>query len=1750
MSKNLYNPGTLNEQSNMNIRSYNDKRTSLNYPKISIVTPSFNQGQFLEECIDSILSQNYPNLEYIIIDGGSNDGSVEIIKKYEKYLTYWQSKPDGGQYDAIDQGFRRTTGEIMAWLNSDDKYHPDSLFKVADIFEKYYDVEWITGRPTSWNKDGQIINVGWLPSWCRENFIQPGPKKYYIQQESTFWKRTLWQKSGEKLKTDLKFAGDFELWLRFFRYAQLYTVDIVLAGFRHHPNQKTKLFKEKYNREAELLINQEIAYVKNNALVYMPPAPEPISNRDNFKVTIATNISPKNIDRQSEAIKSWIKLGFNVVSINYAEEIEVLQPSFPDIKFVQAKRDGRQTFGKPVIYLDDFLEYLKNADSEVCGIVNSDIYLLGNEGISSSIKKYTMDSIVYGSRIDVDSLKILEGDVYEAGFDFFFFDKSLTWYFPESDFCMGMPCWDYWMPLVATLEGLQIKKLISPFAYHLKKLCKCNAEHFDFLAKRFLGYLQKRIDENFNSDFEDYPQALLTKIIAAYHHLDLIKNNREDSDNLSIEVIFPCIIDFLELRSSKLHYADNELTYKQNALVPSQKKKDIFVHEAKYTIHDTDYQQTEPCLSIVLCTKDRAQMLDEMLTSLENAANRISYEIIVVSGDSSDNTSDVLQKHDVSQIYNEAEHLGAAKHSWSQLYNFGFSKARGKWAMYASDDIIFGKDCISKALEVLNKQSDDIAGGIFFYKNLFPTNHQWADFGIDFTYGQKFLMNYGLLRLDYFRQVHGFDEAYRFYCADSDLCLKLYEKAKQIIPLPGCLVTHNNILDRRKKENLQASNADIELLLKRWRHFVPIQLPNPRRLMWQQNLSEKSNVKKNIVGLIFSKDRAMQLQATLDSFLLHCADSNQIKLHVLYKTTNQLHQRQYDSLKEKYNNALFIEESNFKQQVSTTIDKYDYVLFLVDDNLFVKDFRLIDIADYLQKNTDAIGFSLRLGKNTNYCYPRNKKQSLPAFRQIDTGILKFNWTQAEFDFAYPLELSSSFYRTSDVLALLDKLEFNNPNVLESQMATNACEFAEYKPALLCCEYSVTFCNPVNKVQSVWNNRSSNNKIYSAAVLAEMFDDRIRIDVERYSDFVPNACHQETQLYFKQISDQPNENTRPRFSIVMANYNHAEYIGQAVESVLNQTFKDWELIIVDDSSMDNSLQIISQYQNDERIKLIKHKNNCGYTASLKTAIANARSEYFGILDSDDYLLPQAVETMYEHHTRFPDCGLIYSQFAYCDENLNQKRVGFCAQIQPGKSTLDAQVVSHFKTFKIHDYFKTSGYDENILYAEDIDIIHKMEEVTRLKFVDKCLYLYRQLPNSISHSKNKINISIMSMVKARINALHKRCADSASADLTSYELLFRQAIKEARANYHDVEQYFILMRMLYEKRLLIDFELPPFIETRDLDDKLLWMAVNVTIKFDELFEFLNNQKNLQTQPIVSVYMVTYNSQKYIAQAIDSVLAQTFKNFELLIVDDGSTDETAGIISSYSDQRIRYIYKEHKNFASGMNRAINEVKGKYILGVDSDDFIAPDYIEKMVTFAENHPEADYFYPAKFVLTDEYANPTGTEWDYLVFSDNRLLPAFLFENCFGPIPNPGSLKRKSLFDRVGLYKEVDTVEDFVFLCETALNINFKRVDLHSTYFYRRLPSSNSFKLKARNRIMAQALNDMVSIYPPELLYPQIADISDEFLKKQKYIEYLMKTFYKHADGPMTRFSEFFRRFADDYKQKLSETTELEHKTAGVNEL
>ena len=213
-------------------------------PLISIVTPSLNQAAFLEETILSVLGQGYSNLEYVVIDGGSNDGSTEIIRKYEDELAYWSTERDENHYDAVNKGFSRTRGEIMAWINSDDKYLPWTFSVVSELFRTFPKIEWLTSAYLMhWDGRGRAVNCRFVGGFNRKTFLMganlPSGKFHvgsWIQQESTFWRRSLWERAGGAL--DVKsVAADFDLWGRFFAHAELYTVATPLGGFRVHGDQ-------------------------------------------------------------------------------------------------------------------------------------------------------------------------------------------------------------------------------------------------------------------------------------------------------------------------------------------------------------------------------------------------------------------------------------------------------------------------------------------------------------------------------------------------------------------------------------------------------------------------------------------------------------------------------------------------------------------------------------------------------------------------------------------------------------------------------------------------------------------------------------------------------------------------------------------------------------------------------------------------------------------------------------------------------------------------------------------------------------------------------------------------------------------------------------------------------------------------------------------------------------------------------------------------------------------------------------------------------------------------------------------------------------------------------------------------------------------------------------------------------------------------------------------------------------------------
>lgn len=228
----------------------------MSYPSICLVTACYNHEKYIAQTIESVLDQRYPNLQYVVINDGSTDGSGEIIKKYAKDFYYYEDWPGYRPTVtlALNRGFQKTNAEIMGWLNSKNILLPGSLWTIADIFSEHKEVKWVTGLATTLDPTGKLLNTRPL----RKNLYDYLRGDWStIQQESTFWRRSLWERTGGKLtnQKDL-ILFDVELWSRFFLESELHHIETVLGAYRYTPNALSVRNQDKLSQVGGAIIQK------------------------------------------------------------------------------------------------------------------------------------------------------------------------------------------------------------------------------------------------------------------------------------------------------------------------------------------------------------------------------------------------------------------------------------------------------------------------------------------------------------------------------------------------------------------------------------------------------------------------------------------------------------------------------------------------------------------------------------------------------------------------------------------------------------------------------------------------------------------------------------------------------------------------------------------------------------------------------------------------------------------------------------------------------------------------------------------------------------------------------------------------------------------------------------------------------------------------------------------------------------------------------------------------------------------------------------------------------------------------------------------------------------------------------------------------------------------------------------------------------------------------------------------------------
>jgi len=446
--------------------------------------------------------------------------------------------------------------------------------------------------------------------------------------------------------------------------------------------------------------------------------------------------------------------------------------------------------------------------------------------------------------------------------------------------------------------------------------------------------------------------------------------------------------------------------------------------------------------------------------------------------------------------------------------------------------------------------------------------------------------------------------------------------------------------------------------------------------------------------VIFSKDRPLQLDAVLASLDLSVSDLGQARVTVLYAASTPFFAAQYRIVGFDHPNVELRREGDFKSDLIELVAGFPFVLFVVDDTVFVGDASLATSMSILENDRSCVGFSYHLGCNTTYCYTMDKPQNPPAFESAGPGLVRFNWPDMDYDFGYPIEVSSSMYRTADLLPLLESLPYRNPSTLEAALARRAFEFRESMPRLASYARSVALSIPANLVQTAWANRTDGRPELSADSLAREFGKGRRLNVAQYRGHVARAAHEELPLIFTQRTDVP------AISVIIPCYKQAEFLPEAVESVIAQTFTDWEVVIVDDGSPDPTGQVaddLVRRHPTRRIRAVRQAN-AGLARARNAGIERARGSYILPLDADDRIGPTMLGRTYRLLEEQPGVAIAYTDMQrFGDDNEVSRAAEFNPTMLPAVNHL-----SYCSLYRREVWEAVGGYNPNMVYGyEDWD-----------------------------------------------------------------------------------------------------------------------------------------------------------------------------------------------------------------------------------------------------------------------------------------------------------------------------------------------------------------------------------------------------------------------------------------------------------------
>jgi len=989
-------------------------------------------------------------------------------------------------------------------------------------------------------------------------------------------------------------------------------------------------------------------------------------------------------------------------------------------------------------------------------------------------------------------------------------------------------------------------------------------------------------------------------------------------------------------------------------------------------------------ISLVCATKNRAELLDAMLASVPEAAGNVRYEIVIVEGGSIDGTPDVMKKHGVTAIYREADHFPAGRQPWAKLYNFGFSKASGKYVMYASDDIVFAPHCLSRAFAQLEAAGDNVAAGAFFYKNNVTDQKEWQEYGIDYLSGGKILLNYGLLRKQCFDAVGGLDEDYRFYCADADLSLKFSEAQYAILPMEGCFVFHDNVMDARKTHDVAASRADLERYETRWKHFIDTSvLPNPRRLLKEEQMApvDFPEAWKQM------QDRYIRLKAALRESGV--AERERAYIHEEWAKYCE----QFDALIRGLPREDFLRHP----AVQGTMVRVGVGAGQNYEQMFLNTCVNADVRERVLRVQDVT-----IGGTTFECSDPLCSANTLGHLYYAARICESGWRDG---MKCMVEFGGGYGNLVRILAKAGMIEsaviIDVPETMALQSLFLSLALPEFR-VVICTEapkaivprtvylvpvyfladldiradiFVSTFAlsESAQKAQNgiVQKGFFGAEIVYIAGQLSGGSDNKywvhhggilgaVRRQYEKADCRPFHVFWGQDKVDAYEVCGTVHRHAQigPSVSIFMPVYNGAKYISATIESIIEQTYKDWELVIVDDGSTDGTLRIAQGYAaRDTRIRIVSHEKNRGLSAARNTGLADVHASSLYVMnhDSDDISMPTKLARLVDHLERNPGIAAVGSIAQYFND--------------AGEIT-GAPAIKHLPA----DIRRTMGEVNSMLVSATLIRREMAEKIAPFRgefggcddydFWTRALLAGFELEN-IPEPLHLIRLHAASMGSTQGSAMEEKA-------------------REIRANYRG--------------------------------GKGGVCAVGVSEK-SSAPQTQAVQTDSAKMPRLSVCMPVYNGAKNLATSIESIVEQSFNDWELIIVDDGSTDATKKIAErcAAKDARIKVIASEHQGSVAARNLAFlrTDPRSEFLLMHSGDDVSLPNKFAGLVGVLQGHPsialvgsQAAYFNDAgedKGQSSNE--NTTGLIRARFAAQNQMIESATIIRRC--------------VFEKIGMYRE-----------------------------------------------------------------------------------------------------------------------------------